>query len=98
MVAEVFTYPAMDETIPLDYWQHGKNKGDGYELLLARHGSDIFLGIFNWGDAAKDYNLPAFGGVQTLPGRHSRILLYEGKQSFAELRQSLNTPHTLNTP
>ncbi|MDI1248795.1 MAG: alpha-galactosidase [Lacunisphaera sp.] len=98
LVAEVFGYPAMDETIPLDYWQHGKNKGDGYELLLARHGQKIFLGIFNWSDAAKDYQLPAFGGVHTLQGRHSKIVGYAGGLSFAELRRVMNSPPTQSTP
>jgi alpha-galactosidase len=90
LVAEVFGYPAMDESIPLDYWQHGKNKADGFELLLARHGKDVYLGIFNWSDAPKDYHIPAFGGVHTLPGRHSKILAYVGNQSFAGLRQILS--------
>lgn len=89
LVAEVFAFPAMDETIPLDFWQHGKNKADGHELLLARHGNDVYLGIFNWGDAPKDYDLPAFGGVQRLPGRHSKIITYHGQHSFAEIRQML---------
>ena len=89
LVAEVFAFPAMDETIPLDFWQHGKNKADGHELLLARHGKDIYLGIFNWSDAPKDYDLPAFGGVYRLPGRHSKIITYEGRLSFREIRQTL---------
>ena len=61
LLAEVFAYPAMDETIPLDFWKRGRDKADGYELLLARHGKDLFLGIFNWSDEPKEYNLPAFG-------------------------------------
>lgn len=87
LLAEVFAFPAMDETIPLDYWQHGKDKADGFELLLARHGNDVYLGIFNWSDQAKDYHLPAFGGVHRLPGRHSKVIAYEGSDSFAKIRQ-----------
>jgi alpha-galactosidase len=94
LVKEVFKYPAMDETVPLDLWQHAKNKFDGFELLLARKGPAIYLGIFNWGDAAKEYPLPAFGKAApvVLAGRHSIILKYEGNASFTQLRQDLQNP------
>jgi alpha-galactosidase len=87
LIKEVFQYPAMDETVPLDLWQHGKNKGDGFELVLARKGEEIYLGVFNWGDKPKDYALQVFGKAVPvkLDGRHSIILKYEGKDSFAEL-------------
>ncbi|MFC1761101.1 glycoside hydrolase family 36 protein [Planctomycetota bacterium] len=90
LLPEVFNFPAMDETVPLDFWNHGKDKSDGYELLLARHGNDIYLGIFNWSDKAKEYSLPAFGrGVQRLNERHSKVLEYTGSLSFGELCKTL---------
>ena len=91
LVKEVFAYPAMDETVPLDFWQHAKSKGDGFELLLARKGTAIYLGIFNWADTPKEYAVPAFGKSEPikLAGRHSMILKYEGKESFAQLCQKL---------
>ncbi len=91
LVAEVFDSPAMDETVPLDFWRHGVDKADGYELLLARRGKEIFLGMFNWGDEAKEYNLPAFGngGAQKLPARHSAVIPYTGRKSFDELCNSI---------
>jgi len=87
LVKEVFQYPAMDETVPLDLWQHGKNKGDGFDLVLARKGEGVYLGVFNWGDKPKEYELQAFGKAEPikLNGRHSVILKYEGKDSFAQL-------------
>lgn len=84
---EVFDWPAMDDSIPLDFWKHGKDKGDGYELILARHENEIFLGIFNWSSEKKTYSIPAFGqgGAQTLMPRHSIVVPYTGKRSFDEL-------------
>lgn len=89
LVADAFSYPAMDETIPLDFWSHGKSQADGYELLLARHGTVIYLGVFNWSDAPKDYDLPAFGGTLHLEARHSKVIPYQGSLSFAELRRRM---------
>ncbi len=87
LVKEVFQYPAMDETVPLDFLKHGKSKGDGFELVLARKGEGVYLGVFNWGDKPKEYALQAFGKSEPvkLDGRHSVILKYEGKDSFTEL-------------
>jgi alpha-galactosidase len=93
LVKEVFQYPPMDETVPLDLWQHGTQKSDGFELVLARKGTDIYLGVFNWGDAAKEYPVAGFGrGVPIrLEGRHSVVLKYDGKESFAQLCDKLRS-------
>lgn len=92
LVQEVFNFPAMDETVPLDFWQHGKEKSDGYELILARHGKEIYLGIFNWSDESKEYNLAAFEcGVQKLNARHSKVLKYSGTLSFSEIRKNITS-------
>ena len=93
LVKEVFQYPAMDETVPLDLWQHGKNKGDGFELVLARKGGEVYLGVFNWGETPKEYDVAAFGKAEPvkLDGRHSVILKYDGKDSFAQLCEKLKS-------
>jgi alpha-galactosidase len=93
LVKEVFQYPAMDETVPLDLWQHGKNKGDGFELVLARKGEEVYLGVFNWGATPKEYDVAAFGKAEPvkLDGRHSVILKYDGKDSFAQLCENLKS-------
>jgi alpha-galactosidase len=93
LVKEVFQYPAMDETVPLDLWQHGKRKGDGFELVLARKKGGVYLGIFNWGDKPKEHALQSFGKAEpvNLDGRHSVILKYEGKDSFGQLCQKMKS-------
>ena len=61
LVTDVFQYPPMDETVPLDLWRHATDKGDGFELVLARRGQEIYLGVFNWSETQKAYALAAFG-------------------------------------
>ena len=93
LVKEVFEYPAMDETVPLDFWKHATNKNDGFELILARKGNETYLGVFNWGDTPKEYDVAAFGKAEPvkLEGRHSVVLKYEGKDSFAQLCEKLKS-------
>lgn len=93
LVKEVFDFPVMDETVPLDLWEHGSHKGDGFELVLARKGADVFLGVFNWGETEKEFPLKDFGKAEPvrLKGRHSVVLKYDGKDSFAELCRKLQT-------
>jgi alpha-galactosidase len=93
LVKDVFQYPAMDETVPLDIWRHATSKGDGFELVLARKGKAIYLGVFNWSDTAKEYTLAAFGKPEPikLAGRHSVILKHDGKDSFSQLCQKLQS-------
>lgn len=93
LVKGVFEYPAMDETVPLDVWQHAKNKLDGFELLLSRKDKDIYLGVFNWGNSPKEYELQSYGKSKPvrLEGRNSVILKYEGKESFKQLCQKLQS-------
>lgn len=85
--------PKVDETVPLDVWQHASNRLDAVELILSRSGKDIHLGIFNWNDQPKAYSLPAFGQSADLElkGRHSVILKYEGTDSFEQLSQKLQS-------
>jgi alpha-galactosidase len=93
LVKEVLQYPAMDETVPLDVWRHATSKSDGFELVLARKGKEIYLGAFNWSDTPKEYALAAFGKPEPikLAGRHSVILKYDGKDSFGQLCQKLQS-------
>ena len=93
LVKEVLQYAVMDETVPLDLWRHATQKDDGFELVLARKGKEIYLGVFNWSDTPKEYALAGFGKPDPieLAGRHSVILKYGGKDSFAQLCQKIQS-------
>lgn len=93
LAKEVFEFPVMEETVPLDFWKHATQKQDGFELIIARKDKDIYLGVFNWGDNPKEYELKAFGKKSPvlLEGRHSQIIKYEGKKSFDELCENMKS-------
>jgi alpha-galactosidase len=91
IVRDVFDHPAMDETFSLDVWKVATDDSDAFELILSRSGEDIYLGVFNWGGSPKTYALSGYGldAPVHLAGPHSKILKYEGTQTFAQLRESL---------
>lgn len=53
----------------------------------------MYLGVFNWGDNPKEYALEPFGKSKPvhLEGRNSLILKYEGKKSFVQLCNELQS-------
>lgn len=91
VVREVFEYPAMDETFPIDLWQVATHGSHAFELILSRHGSDSYLGVFNWGTEPKSHQLTAFGLPEPihLEGRSSAVLKYDGQLTFNQLRKAL---------
>ena len=91
---KAFESPAMEKTVPLDMWERGSDKMDGFQWLLAKRGEDIFLGLFNWTDETKVYDLTNFGSPMsiTLGSRHSQVLPYSGSLSFDELCEVMSQP------
>lgn len=49
--------PTSDEFVPIDFWQHARTDQDPAQVFLGHAGDTIYLGIFNWGDRARDYLL-----------------------------------------
>ncbi len=93
LIREAFDWPAADESVPLDVWTRASDRNDGFEWILSRSGDEIFLGLFNWSDEPKEYDVTHFGLRQpvVLEPRHSTILIYQGQDSFRELAARLQT-------
>ncbi len=92
MFRKVLEWPAMDISVPVDLWKRGAHDSDAFELILASDDRAIFLGVFNWGDGSKEYDLSAFGldAPVVLDGRHSTIIKYRGAKSFNEILDEFN--------
>jgi len=93
LIREAFEWPAADESVPLDIWKRASDRTDGFEWILSRSGDEIYLGLFNWGDEPKEYDVTHFGISQpvVLEPRHSTILIYQGQDSFRELAAKLQS-------
>ncbi len=93
LIREVFDWPAAEESVPLDVWTTATDRDDAFEQILSRSGDEIFLGLFNWSDEPKEYDVTHFGLRQpvVLEPRHSTILIYQGSASFRDLASKLKT-------
>jgi len=39
----------------------GRNRDDAYEVMLGQAGTELFLAIFNWSDARREYRFTGWG-------------------------------------
>lgn len=92
---EVLNAPMMEESMPVDLWKHARDKSDAFELILARSGKEIYLGVFNWGPSPKSFPLIPLEltGPVRLAGHHSEIIKYKGKKTFSQLFDELEKEH-----
>jgi len=57
-------FPAPERFIPLDFWQHARDKLDPPSLILATAKGDSYLGVFNWSDDTKRLTLAGLPAAQ----------------------------------
>jgi alpha-galactosidase len=47
--------PACQRYVPLDFWQHGRDREDAFHVMLGEAGDAVYLAVFNWSDADRTY-------------------------------------------
>lgn len=61
LVKQVFRMPFFTTCVPIDLWDHFKTDNDAPNIFLAKTAEGtICLGIFNWGNDVKQFNLAGF--------------------------------------
>ncbi len=43
--------------VPLDYWQHARNRTDAFHAFLSETGREVCLLLLNWNDTARTYHV-----------------------------------------
>gem|GEM_PF-563532 len=54
---EAAALPACARYVPLDFWAHGRNPKDSFQVMLGEADGELYLGLFNWTDAVREYRL-----------------------------------------
>ena len=60
LVKKAFSLKTCDRFIPLDLWDHAKNKEDAFNLMLGENEDGIYLALFNWDLDARQFTMSGF--------------------------------------
>ena len=52
--------PACERWVPLDYWQHARNRDDPFRVLLGVADGRVYLAVFNWSEQSATIGLDRF--------------------------------------
>lgn len=61
LIKNAFALKTSVRFLPLDLWEHAKNKNDAFNILLAENTDGVYLAIFNWDEKNKKFEI---GGLQ----------------------------------
>jgi alpha-galactosidase len=50
--------------IPLDLWDHAKDKNDAFNVMLAENEDGVYLSLFNWDKHDRQFLIEGFGNVE----------------------------------
>ncbi len=80
LIQNSFNYNTAKRFIPIDLWDHAKDKADAFNIMLAENEDGVFLSLFNWEETDKQFNL---GGIEksvvTIENTQRKIALVDGK-------------------
>ena len=60
LIKDSFSLKGCDEFLPVDLWQHARNKEDAFSLFIGREGDSSYLVLFNWGDTTAERIISGF--------------------------------------
>jgi alpha-galactosidase len=52
--------PACERWLPLDFWQHARDRDDPFRVFLGEAEGKVYLAVFNWAEAATTVEIKGF--------------------------------------
>ena len=66
LVDNAFTYKTASRFIPLDMWNHAKDRNDAFNVILAENEDGVFISLFNWDEKDKQFNIKGFSDTKVI--------------------------------
>jgi len=83
LIENAFFIKTATRFIPLDLWEHAKDKNDAFQIILAENEDGIYLSLLNWENKEKQYVLEGFANSKlTNILTNEQIKLNDGKLSI----------------
>jgi alpha-galactosidase len=64
LIHNAFNYETCKRFIPIDLWNHAKNKNDAFNIILGENEDGVFLSLFNWDTTDKEFVLGGMGNAE----------------------------------
>ncbi|MBP7142431.1 MAG: alpha-galactosidase [Opitutaceae bacterium] len=52
---EAASLPPCSRYVPLDFWNHARDRHDSFHVMLGEAADGVYLAYFNWSDESRDY-------------------------------------------
>ncbi|MEI8204859.1 MAG: glycoside hydrolase family 36 protein [Bacteroidota bacterium] len=80
LIDNAFAYKTAKRFIPLDMWNHAKDKKDAFNVMLAENEDGVYISLFNWGETEKNFNIDGFLNEKIIePITKKSIIIKNGK-------------------
>lgn len=80
LIENAFPIKTATRFIPLDLWDHARNKNDAFNVLLAENEDGVYLSLFNWDNQDKQFLIKGFdNALLTNILTKERITISEGQ-------------------
>lgn len=54
---EAASLPSCSRYVPLDFWNHARDRHDSFHVMLGQAADGVYLAFFNWSDETRDYGI-----------------------------------------
>ena len=81
LIRNSFSLKTCDRFIPLDLWDHAKDKEDAFNIMLGENEDGVYLALFNWDMADMQIELSGIADLKLNPvedADNSKINIVEG--------------------
>lgn len=60
LISNAFALKTATRFLPLDFWEHAKDKSDAYNIMLGESEDGVYLSLFNWNESDNRFILSGF--------------------------------------
>jgi hypothetical protein len=80
LIRNAFSIKTATRFIPLDLWEHAKDKNDAFNVMLAENEDGVLLSLFNWDNDEKHFLIEGFDNAElTDVFSNEKLNLQDGK-------------------
>jgi alpha-galactosidase len=66
LIDNAFAYKTAKRFIPLDMWNHAKDRNDAFNIMLAENEDGVFVSLFNWDKTDKKFNIEGLSNTKII--------------------------------